>query len=190
MLKNSNPCDVSDTALMAAVSAGETSRLEILFERHHRSLYSFLRRTTGNPTLAEDLTQDAFLRVLRYRSSYNRRHEFRPWLFRIARNILTDHFSLRPREDQLDHESPRYSDERPSPRRIVEGKDRLARVETAITALSTEQRDALLLARFHDFSYRQIGDILGCSEGAVKARVFRALKSLTSLLEDDTGRTR
>lgn len=184
-----NASDASDRALMAAVSAGETSRLEILFERHYRSVYSFLRRAAGNATLAEDLTQEAFLRVLRYRSSFNHRHEFKPWLFRIARNLLTDHFSDRAREDQLGYETHQYSDGRPSPRRILEGKDQLERVEAAVSALSAEQRNALLLARFHEFSYREIGDILGCSEGAVKARVFRALQTIQSLIEDDNGRS-
>ena len=174
----------SDGALMAAVANGDTGQLNRLFERHHRSVYRFFRRAAGGPELAEDLTQDVFLRVLRFRSTFQPGREFRPWLFRIARNTLTDHVARRRTETATVEDGGFSSDPAPSQLRIVEARDRLARVEAAINSLSAEQREALVMARFHDLSYREIGAALGCTEGAVKARVFRALQSISARLDE------
>jgi RNA polymerase sigma-70 factor (ECF subfamily) len=173
-----------DGATMAAVAEGDIGGLSDLFERHHGSIYRFFRRAGQRPHPAEDLTQEVFLRVLRFRSSFQRGRSFRPWLFRIARNLLSDHAAISRPEDPIDGARHDAADPAPSPARRLEARDRLARLEAAIASLSVEQRDALLMARFHDLSYRDIGEILGCSEGAVKARVFRALQAISTRLEE------
>jgi len=174
---------------MAAVRSGEISRLEELYERHHASVYRFLRRSSCSLTEAEDLTQDVFLRVLRYRSTFQRTHAFKPWLFQIARNLLIDHHSKRRFDAVGETEQLQTPDLGPSPQRALEARVDLSRVASALSRLSLEQRHALLLARFHDLSYREIGKILDCSEGAVKARVYRALQTLSQQLDEQESAT-
>jgi RNA polymerase sigma-70 factor (ECF subfamily) len=76
----------TDSQLMEAVRGGELGQLGLLFERHHRRLYGFCRRLTGSPTAAEDLVQEIFMRLLRYRESYRPGAEFAPWMYTLARN--------------------------------------------------------------------------------------------------------
>ncbi len=164
---------------MAGVGSGKTSQLEELYERHHGSIYRFLRRSGCRTSLAEDLTQEVFLRVLRYRSTFQRDSAFSPWLFKIARNLLLDHRMRRGIEVDSEPYFTRAPDPGASPERAAEAKLELSRLASGLSRLSLEQRHALLLARFHDLSYREIGAILDCTEGAVKARVYRALQNLS-----------
>jgi len=63
--------DTSDNALMSAVTEGTVSKLAVLFERHHRALYRYFISMTRDPQISEDLVQDVFLRILRYRATYD-----------------------------------------------------------------------------------------------------------------------
>lgn len=173
----------TDSELMIAVGAGESFPLEELFRRHSRSVFAFFKRSCGDASVAEDLTQDVFLRLLRYGASFDRDRAFKPWLFSVAHNVLRDHFNDATRKIAATTETIENPDPRPDQSRRLEAKDRLARVEASLALLSDEQRMTLILARFHDLSYREIAQILGCSEGAVKARVYRALHTLSKLLD-------
>jgi RNA polymerase sigma factor (sigma-70 family) len=86
---------MTDEALMRAVRDGDVARLGTLFERHHGAVFDFLARMTGNRAAAEDLTQDVFVRILKYRNSLRDEGSFETWLFRIARNARADYFKLR-----------------------------------------------------------------------------------------------
>ena len=76
---------------MAEVRDGDVARFDVLFERHHARLYNFFLRLTGRPGTSEDLVQEAFLRMLTYRSSYRATGPFTAWMYRIARNVFADH---------------------------------------------------------------------------------------------------
>src|SRR6185369_9969488 len=100
----------TDEALMRAVREGDLSHLGRLFDRHHRAVYEFLVRTTGQRAVAEDLVQDVFERILKYRATYRGDVGFRPWLFRIACNARADHYRklgpTAPWSDELEFEDP------------------------------------------------------------------------------------
>src|SRR6185503_6455523 len=82
----------TDEALMQAVREGDLSQLGRLFDRHHRAVYDFLVRTTGQRAVAEDPVQDVFERVLKYRTTYRGEAGLLPWLYRIASNARADHY--------------------------------------------------------------------------------------------------
>src|SRR5262245_493083 len=86
---------VTDEALMQAVRDGDLAKLGVLFERHHRSLFDFLCRVTGDRAKAEDLVQDVFVRMLKYRATYRDDGRFETWMFHLARNARADYFRLR-----------------------------------------------------------------------------------------------
>ena len=79
-----------DDRLMTAVQAGDVSRLGDLFERHHRALFNFFLRWCGDRQLSEDMVQDVFLRMLKYRATYRPGSQFRTWMYHLARNVRID----------------------------------------------------------------------------------------------------
>jgi RNA polymerase sigma-70 factor, ECF subfamily len=102
---------VTDEALMTAVRAGDLAKLGVLFERYHEALFEFLSRMTGDRTAAEDLVQDIFVRILKYRATYRDGGRFETWLYRIARNARAEYFrtrrALEPLTDEaLEHPEP------------------------------------------------------------------------------------
>lgn len=168
----------TDSELMLAVRHGDVARLGTLFERHHRHLYNFLRRMTGDPQTSEDLVQEVFFRALKYRHTYQDRGEFTAWLFRLARNAAADHRRRSP--DGAAAPEPAGEPESPSPlpQEELEQSEALRLLQAALLRLPEDRREVLLLARFQHLRHREIGRLLGCTAGAVKVRVHRALKQL------------
>ena len=87
---------------MRCCARGDVAKLGVLFERYHRPLFEFLARMTGNPAAAEDLVQDVFVRVLKYRATWRDEGRFETWLFRIARNARADYFRARSSDAPID----------------------------------------------------------------------------------------
>jgi len=166
-----------DTALMREVRAGRTGALATLFERHHARLYRFCLRMTGNRQAAEDLVQDAFMRMLKYRKTFRDDMVFVPWMFRIARNACVDH--LRRAAAHRVHERQSQGEQAEAPAAEPAGDDERAQLlRRALLALPVERREVLVLSRFEFKTYEEIARALGCSVGAVKVRAHRAIKQL------------
>src|SRR5215471_3566079 len=91
----------TDENLMKAVRNGEVAKLGLLFDRHHRALFDFFARMTGNRIVAEDLVQDVFFRILKYRATFREESRFKAWMFHIARNARIDHFKKHSAETGL-----------------------------------------------------------------------------------------
>jgi RNA polymerase sigma factor (sigma-70 family) len=173
----------TDTELMVAVRDGDLVKLGVLFERHHVGLFNFFLRLTGNRPLSEDLVQEAFIRILKYRKTFRQPGEFRPWLFKLARNAVAAHF----RKHGRDHLPPAEPDEPvcESPLAIeeLERAENASLLRAALLRLPYDRREVLLLSRFGELRYDQIAGLLGCSVGAVKLRVHRAVKELREVFD-------
>ena len=167
----------TDTELMIQVKNGDIGQLGVLFERHHRPLYAFFVRLTGSRALAEDLVQEVFVRLLKYRHTF-RGGEFAPWVFRLARNAAADQYSRRRPEDPLPEDNHEPASSAPLVSDTVVQDEEQARLRVAIGRLSPDKRELLLLARFQLLPYDQIARLLDTTVGAVKVRVHRALKDL------------
>ncbi len=181
--------ETSDTELMLAVREGDLVQLGALFDRHHVGLFNFYLRLTGNRQLSEDLVQEAFIRILKYRKSFRQPGEFRPWLYKLARNAVAAHFRKHGR-DQL----PAGDPEEPvcgSPLALaeLERAENARLLRAALLRLPYERREVLLLSRFGELRYDQIAELLGCSVGAVKLRVHRAVRQLREVFDGMAGRT-
>src|SRR5258707_9010694 len=105
---------------MAAVGAGEVSKLAVLFERHHRSLFRYFVSLNRNRELSEDLVQDVFFRMLRYRTSYDPNQSFTAWMYQIARNANVDQAQKR-RAEVVGIEE--FNDRRPEPASTAMGPE-------------------------------------------------------------------
>lgn len=174
----------NDNDLMEAVRDGQVEKLAILFEKHHVLLFNFFLRLTGNRAASEDLVQDVFARILKYRAGYQGPGKFMVWMFQIARNAHIDHLRKQkgdlPLADQfVDPPSPA-----PGPEEILESGQDAALIRQALDRLPWQKREVLILSRFQDLKLREIADMTGCSVGTVKSQVHRALEDLGRIYLD------
>jgi len=169
----------NDHELMTAVRGGDLDKLGLLFERHNRTLYNFFVRQTGDPQTSEDLVQDVFFRILKYRHTYRGDSKFTTWMFSIAHNSKIDFYRKdKHRNDEIEIFEAIPSND-PTPEDISVQKDERALLMKALHKLSDDKREVLLLSRFQNMKYEEIAETLGCKVGTIKARVHWALKELT-----------
>jgi RNA polymerase sigma-70 factor, ECF subfamily len=167
---------------MLAVREGRLAGLGELFERYHLPLFDFLYRLTGDRTAAEDLVQDVFVRVLKYRRTYRDDSCFEAWLYRIARNARSDHFKRRRAAEPLAPDGVDPPAATPGPQEQLERDWNRARLKQALLELSDEKRELLVLAKYRGLKYERIAEILKIEVGAVKVRVHRALNDLRAIV--------
>ncbi len=173
---------LSDNSLMIKVRDGDLDKLGLLFERYKKPLYGFFYGLTRERDLSEDLVQNTFMRILRYKHLFRGEGDFRAWMFHIARNVRHDHHrkdkvklndDLDNWKDRLGHHDIRSVQ--------MENQEEHEMLLLAMARLSEEKREVLLLSKFEENKYSTIGKILGCTEEAVKVKVFRALQDLKKI---------
>lgn len=172
---------------MVKVKEGDLEKLGLLFERYHRRLFGFFYRLTSRQDLSSDLVQDVFERILKYRNSYTGDGDFSSWIFRIARNLYSDHYRRMKKTGDDQNPESEISDFSRSNEEIlhddVEEAGNRMLLEQALEQLDHEKKQALILSRIEGFRYREIAEIMNCSESLVKVRVFRGLKELKKIVE-------
>lgn len=178
----------ADEAIMLQVRSGEVGLLAELFERHHRSVYGFLYRMTSNREMSEDLVQEVFLRILRYRETYAPQTSFSAWMYGIARNALIDQMRKRRPETTWDDGLPDLQSPEPPVDERIRSKQETELLQRALASLPADKREVLILSRYQNLQYNEIGRILGCEPNAVKQRVFRAVKALGERFTHLSGR--
>lgn len=177
----------SDEAVMLEIREGEVGKLSILFERHHRALFNYFVRLTSNRELSEDLVQDVFLRILKYRDTYQAKTSFTAWMYQVARSAHIDNLRKKKPEHAWNEDMPEpqstdvLADEKIRKRQEVE------LLEKALARLPVEKRELLILTRFRNVKYQEIGQMLGCDANAVKLRVYRAVRALSEVFQELSG---
>ena len=177
----------TDEVLMARLCAGHLDAGGILFERYRDRIYNFFLRLTADRPLSEDLTQSVFERVLRYRASYREGMPFRAWIFQIARHVRADQLKKRPPLADAPELALGLLEDPSTPSLSLERKEDIHRMLRALGTLPETQRELLVLTRFQQLKYREVGQMLNLSEGAVKVRVFRALRALREAFDKQPG---
>ncbi len=162
---------------MHRVRAGDVSLVSMLFERHHRRLFRFCWRMTGKAALSEDLVQEVFLRVLRHRETFREGNLFTPWVFSIARNVHHDGWRKQRRESPLELVAQVPA----APDVPLEKQEEIERLQRAMAALPDDQRELLVMHRYAGMTHAEIAKVLGCEEGASRARLHRALNTLRQI---------
>jgi RNA polymerase sigma factor (sigma-70 family) len=164
---------VPDEDVMLQVRNGEVDMLGVLFDRYQTSLFNFYSKMTQDRSVSEDLVQEVFLRILRYRQSYRPGTAFRTWMYQIARNTRIDQVrKVRP-ETTLACEPVAASLSDPA-----QQQQQALLLKRALMHLPEDKREILVLSRFQELKYDEIARLLGCEIGAVKVRVHRALQQL------------
>jgi len=179
-----------DAELMLRVKEGDGTSFGVLLEKHRASVIHFVYRLVQEQAIAEELSQEVFLRVYRSRSSYEPTAKFKTWLFRIATHLALNwlrdekHERGQERLDDMSADLPmrQVSDRRPSVEQVLVYGVKLEEVRRAVAALPEKQRAAVLMHKYEEMEYVQIAKVLGCSESAVKSLLFRAYETLRARL--------
>ena len=173
-----------DEELMLQVRDGAGEMLGVLFDRYQTPLFNFYSKLTGDRTLSEDLVQEVFLRILKYRQSYQPGTHFRAWIYQIARNARIDHFRKFPPQTSLEPEMlPAVS-----PTDSAQEQQEVELLQRALQQLPEEKREILLLCRFQELKYEEIASLLGCELNTVRSRIHRALQELRKHFQHLTQR--
>lgn len=170
--------DSNDHQLMLEVKNGDLDKLGYLFEKHHKRLYNLFLRQTGDTQTSEDLVQEVFMRMLKYRHTYRGEGRFTTWMFRIAHNVKADFYRRTRRDHDFTGEIDDLVSGGPDPGQLAEKSSQLDALRRAMDRLSDERREVLVLSRFQQLKYEEISEILGCPVGTIKARVFHAIREL------------
>ena len=194
--------DQTDEQLMQAFREGNPRAFELLLARHERKVWNFLRRSVGDATLAEDLLQEVFLRVIKTQADaqmgdFRGEAKFTTWVYTIARNLCIDHARRAVHRDARSLDAPTRADDEASETlydRVSDGgRDAeglasdgqvRARVDEAVAALPPDQREVFLLREVMDLPFAEIAAVVGAPEPTVKSRMRYALERLREALDD------
>ncbi len=163
----------SDAELIARVRSGQTSAFAEIIDRYKDSLVGYLVRLLGNRERAEDIAQDAFLRLYQHSGSYEERGQLKAYLFRIATNQLRSEERRAHRWDRIRRLLQPRNGGPPAQEQALLQDELKRELLKAIAALPLRYRAALVLHEIEGWSYRNISETLDCNEGTVKSRIYR-----------------
>lgn len=179
---------------------GDSGAWTELVKFHHRRIYALCYRFTGSSHDAEDLTQDVFIKVYGNLGSFDlARGSFQTWITTLARNLLVDHFRRSKQQrvtDSMDAGweetddlplSDRLAASGPSQHDRAAQKEIARMVQEALTKISPELREAVILRDLQDMDYKEIAQVLRIPEGTVKSRISRGRAELARLLDRNKG---
>lgn len=180
---------MDETALLAKAKAGSVQAFEQLLEVYERRIYNIALRTMRNREDAQDMAQEAIVKIYRNLNSFQGACSFSSWIYRITVNTCLDEIRRRERRrttpiDNLSGETmPRITDIDMLPEQAYEAQEALEAVRVAMNRLDTDARAIIVLRDVQGFSYQEISDILECNLGTVKSRINRARSKLKTMLK-------
>jgi len=172
-----------NTETIERAKQGDKDVIAALYERHHVSVFRYLYYRVGNRQVAEDLTSEVFERMLRFIGSFQPPSEsFKAWLFQIARNLSTDHFRKLGRWPASISLEENIVDSSPNPVSEVERKLDSERLLQALSGLTEDQRDVILMRFVADMPIAETAHVLRKSEDAIKGLQRRGLITMKAIL--------
>ena len=189
--------EASDEVLMVRFQGGDRGAFTLLLSRHKTPLYNFALRHVGNGGTAEEVVQDAFVRVVQNAADFKHEARFSTWLYTIARNLCIDSMRKRAlrRHPSLDEPRPgpdgdgptlgeRLPDSRGDTERSAVSGEIRERVLAAVQELPDEQREVFLMREVANLPFKEIAEIVGVSENTIKSRMRYALERLQAALSE------
>jgi RNA polymerase sigma-70 factor (ECF subfamily) len=168
----------SDNTIMLQVKSGEIDKLGLLFERYKKPLFGYFFKTIHDKETSEDLVQNVFYRILKYRSKFAGHGKFTNWMYRIAHNVSVDHFRKNKHNQNTEEITDIDLKYLKTEGDKIKENDESQQLAQALQLLNSEEKEVLVLSKYQGLKYKEIGEIIGCTEGAVKAKVFRAIMAL------------
>lgn len=172
--------EVSDEIIMQKVKEGNLQEMGILFERYHVRLYNYFLKLTADKPVSQDLTQNLFYRILKYRHTYKEDNSFKSWIYQMARNSHIDFCKQQQKQSgrflTVESHNENISEEENS---FTE--DDFERFEKAFSTLNDEQKEIIVLSRYQGLKYEEISKMNHLSVAAIKVQVHRAIKQLRTI---------
>ncbi|MGD9905462.1 MAG: RNA polymerase sigma factor [Vicinamibacterales bacterium] len=187
--------DAIDTLIQRCL-AGDQAAWEAIVRQHWRKVFNIAYKFTGRHDLAEDLTQDVFVKIFKSLDTFDRRANFQTWLVSVSRNLCIDHYrSVRKERETIDRDvdpgNLAPASPTPSPLAALEQVDRRQLLQRAMRELAPTLRQAVTMRDLQELTYQEIADRLGLPEGTVKSRINRGRTELArqiSRIRDDDNR--
>lgn len=176
--------EASEEVLLAAAMQYDEAALGELYDRYEAKIFNYIYRRTGDEALAEDFTAQVFLRMLESIRDQKAWHSsFSGWLYRIAHNLVIDHYRRKGRQGtvDIDEAAPTASEEH-DPEITVEQTLDAERLRAAIRRLTDEQAEVVSLRFLEGYSISEVAAMMNRTEGAIKALQYRAVATLRTLL--------
>ena len=178
------PERTTDELLLKEAGEGDQAAFLELYDRYREPIFRFAYRLLGSVEIAEDVTHDCFLSLIRKPENYRpERASLKTYLYAAARNLALKHFRDQGRETGLDevNEEPKDSARRGPLRRLLD-EELATQVREAIFSLPPLQREALILFEYEGLSLNEVAEVAGTDTGAIKARLYRAREGLRRML--------
>ena len=167
---------------MLKVKAGDIQKLGLLYERYKKRLFGFFYQMNKDAELSEDLVQNVFVKILKYKHTFTNESKFIVWLFQIARNTSYDSFKKSKKNNHKDIDDVGY---------LLKAKDDIdgtivkqensILLKKAINLLPTEKKEFIVLSKLKELKYKEVGEIMGCTEGTARTKVHRAINDLREI---------
>jgi RNA polymerase sigma-70 factor, ECF subfamily len=179
---------MDDGQLVERAQAGDTAAFGALVERHQRRIHATLVKLTGDPDLALDLGQDAFIRAWEQLAGFERRSAFGTWLYRIAVRLAYDEMERRRRQTPLEPDAA-VADPARGPDVETESASAAADLRTRIERLPPLQRAVVVMRAYDELPYREIAEVLGTTENSARVSFHHAITRLREQYAEE-ARTR
>ncbi|MEQ8301808.1 MAG: sigma-70 family RNA polymerase sigma factor [Cyclobacteriaceae bacterium] len=169
---------MTDELLMEAVKNGDLQQASILYERYHTRIFNFLARLCMDKETGGDLTQNVFLRMLKYRSSYNSEKRFQPWIYQMARNVFASHYQEHKNSINRFVDVENIGNKATTAHEDMERSEKEDLLYRSMAMLNEEQRELLVLTRFQQMKYEEVADIMNTTVANIKVKVHRSIAKL------------
>ena len=188
--------ELPDENLMGLTAVGHPEAFDELVRRYDKRLINFIYRTIGRFDRAEELAQETFIRAFRAAERFDETRRFSTWLYTIARNLVNNELRdkarrsrrMRIRESDWDYRGvEQVADTAKGPLGRLEASELKENLERAMGTLSSDQRQALVLAEYEHMRYKDIAQIFNCPVGTIKAWIHRAKRKLVGELQALAG---
>ncbi|MBN1905990.1 MAG: RNA polymerase sigma factor [Deltaproteobacteria bacterium] len=168
---------LEDHEIMVSVKDGDVHKLGLLFDRHAQGLFNYFQLQVRDRFRSEDLVQNVFYKILKYRHTFKEGADFRVWMYAIARNEKVNFFKHnRSSDEEVNPEQPDENSN--NPENDLASKTDKKHLGRALERISPDSRELLILSKYTGLPYNRIAEIYDCTVGAIKVRIFRAMQEL------------
>ena len=175
---------MEDISLVERYRNGDSGAIEELVVKYQKQIYAFVYRLINDAEEAKDLTQKTFLKLFSAIGSFRNEASFKTWLYQIAMNTSLSHFKQnRHRAGELELQETIIGSQAGALSLVIE-KERMDYLRKAMGELPERQRLAVILRTYEGLSCRETAEVMGCSEGTVKAHYHAAVKGLKNILKE------
>ncbi len=179
-----DPVEIDETELLERALQNDPVALGIIYDTYSDRIYRYIYHRIGNVEMAEDLTAQTFLKMLEaIQNGKGWRTSFKSWLYRIAHNLVVDHYRRSSKVTQVSLEkTPGLTQDGDTLLETVEKRLDMEALERALVSLTDEQSQVIVLRFIEGYNIAEVSEIMGKTEGAIKALQYRAVRALQQLM--------